>query len=156
MWKNRTRLSYVEDHRRRFVRWKQSLASGLGLSLLLLLAGGCGKSKPEEERGQRPPVTNAFPSAIAAAQPSRVTRIHWIGKKNIPADTNAAGLMKIWDLPESARLENQTLDKFALALAHQLPITNPPPALMTTNEPSVITNYHAFLSGASALLRPLL
>jgi hypothetical protein len=128
----------------------------VGLSLLLLLAGGCGKSKSNDQ-AVGPERTNAPPSAATAGeQPSQVTRFHWLGKKKISADTNAAGVMKIWDLPESTVLENQTLDKLALAMAHQLPITNPPPALMTTNTPSVITNYHAFLRGASELLRPLL
>jgi hypothetical protein len=144
--------------------WKIRIGSALswsggfavGLSLLLLLAGGCGKSKSNDQAAGTER-TNAPPSATTAGQqPSLVTRFHWLGKKKISADTNSAGLMKIWDLPESAVLENQTLDKLALAMAYQLPITNPPPALMSTNMPSVITNYHAFLRGASELLRPLL
>jgi hypothetical protein len=136
------------------ISWSGGFA--VGLSLLALLAGGCGKSKSNEQAAGTVR-TNAPSVATAAGQPSsRVTRFHWLGKRKIAADTNAVGLMKIWDLPESARLESQTLDKLALALGHQLPITNPPPTTTATNAPSVITNYQGFFSGATALLRPLL
>ena len=65
-----------------------------------------------------------------------VARIHWLGMKHLSGDTNAARLMAIWNLPESRRLERQTLDKLSLA---------PWPWLHR----NVDTN-------AAALLRPLL
>jgi len=108
-----------------------------------VLAGGCKKSSPTEEPGKQ---TTASPSTLAP-QTSSVARIHWLGKKRIAAETNSAGFMKIWSLPESIHLETETLDKLALSLAKQLPITN---------HPSLITNYHPFLKGPSALLRPML
>src|SRR5438874_7029306 len=86
--------------------------------LMAVLAGGCQKSSPADQTATSP---SARPS-VPAAQSADVTRIHWLGKKRIAAETNAAGFMKIWNLPESARLEAQTLDKLSLALANQLPI----------------------------------
>jgi hypothetical protein len=71
-----------------------------------------------------------------------VARIHWLGKKKIAADTNAAGLMAIWNLPESARLEAQTLEKLSTA-----------PWRILRGE----TNQLSALSySPSAMLRPLL
>src|SRR2546425_198915 len=123
--------------------WRETfLRVGAGsavlLGLIFVLAGGCKKSTPTDQ---------AAKSSPDSPLPSSLTRIHWLGKKRIAAETNSVGFMKIWNLPESAKLEAQTLDKLALALANQWPITN---------QPSPITNYHSFLSGSSALLRPLL
>ncbi|HLX94679.1 MAG TPA: hypothetical protein VKU37_02945 [Verrucomicrobiae bacterium] len=70
------------------------------------------------------------------ASAQTVARIHWLGMKHLAGDTNAAHLMAIWNLPESGKLERQTLDKLSLApwpLLHRNPDTN-----------------------AAALLRPLL
>jgi hypothetical protein len=44
-----------------------------------------------------------------------IARLHWLGKKQVAAETNSAGLMRIWNEPESARLEAQTLDKLSTA-----------------------------------------
>ncbi|MFO1477017.1 MAG: hypothetical protein U1F98_10250 [Verrucomicrobiota bacterium] len=41
--------------------------------------------------------------------------VHWLGKRQIEADTNSAGLMSIWNQPESVALQNQTLDKLSHA-----------------------------------------
>src|ERR1043166_8137834 len=96
----------------------------------------CKKSSPPPERSKQP-----------ASASSNISRIHWLCKKRLATETNATGFMKIWALPESARLEAQTLDKLALALANVLPITN---------QPLPITNYTPFVTAASALWRPLL
>src|SRR5216684_3069118 len=120
--------------------------SAFGFLCLCLFAVGCKKSSPSDE--PRAPQTTASPSTVDP-QTSPVARIHWLGKKRIAAETNAAGFMKIWNLPESARLEAQTLDKLSLALAR----TNSSPI---TNSQSLVTNYASLLTGASALLRPLL
>ncbi|HEX5220535.1 MAG TPA: hypothetical protein VFZ59_13275 [Verrucomicrobiae bacterium] len=40
---------------------------------------------------------------------------HWLGKKRLGAEANATNFMAIWNKPESARLEVQTLDKLASA-----------------------------------------
>jgi hypothetical protein len=49
----------------------------------------------------------------SAAASDVVAHIHWLGKKAVAADTNAAGLMKIWNLPETARLQAEIVDKFS-------------------------------------------
>jgi hypothetical protein len=121
-----------------------------GLLLMVVLIAGCKKSTPADESAK----PKSAPPSTLDPRPSTLSRIHWLGKKRIAAETNAVGFMRIWNLPESARLEAQTLDKLALALGNQLPITNPPAS--GTNQPTVIINYHAFLNGPSALLRPLL
>ena len=82
---------------------------------------------------------SASGSASVIGQPARsdtVARIHWIGADQIARDTSASNLVAIGKLPETARLQAQTLDKLATApwrLLRQAPDTN-----------------------AAALLRPLL
>jgi hypothetical protein len=44
-----------------------------------------------------------------------VARVHWLGKKRLAAETNAAYFLGLWNLPESAKLEAQTLDKLSVA-----------------------------------------
>jgi hypothetical protein len=115
----------------------------LGLCLLaaVLACAGCKKSSTPEAEGKK---AIQLPAPI----PETLARVHWIGKKRIAADTNSAHLMTIWNLPESARLENQTLDK--LALAHQLyTITNKIP--WTNNYSSLVAS-----DPVAAKLRPLL
>ncbi len=41
------------------------------------------------------------------------SRLHWLGRQQLAAETNAARFMDIWKLPESARLEAQLLNKLA-------------------------------------------
>jgi hypothetical protein len=74
--------------------------------------------------------------AASASSPDTLARIQWLGLKQLSSEPNVAHLMAIWNLPQSRRLEQQTLDKLSLApwrLLHR----------------SVDTN-------AAALLRPLL
>src|SRR6267378_3960391 len=119
-------------------------ASDFGfLCLCCLLAVGCKKSSPSDE--PRAPQTTASPSTVDP-QTSPVARIHWLGKKRIGAETNAAGFMKIWNLPESAKVEAQTLDKLSTA---------PWRLLKVGTIPSSVTNALTPI-GASPLLRPLL
>src|ERR1035437_10225057 len=65
-----------------------------------------------------------------------MARVHWLGMTRIAADTNAVRFMTLWDLPESAALEAQTLDKLALVMvgdqAAVAAITNAPPAKAKT------------------------
>ncbi|MGA9777570.1 MAG: hypothetical protein ACLPRE_15665 [Limisphaerales bacterium] len=75
-------------------------------------------------------------SAASISFPPTIARVHWLGMKQLSGATNAASLMTIWNLPESGKLEKQTLDKLSLApwrLLHRIIDTN-----------------------AAALLRPLL
>ncbi len=55
----------------------------------------------------------------AASEEPRVseTLLHWAGKNAILESRDGAYLKAVWNLPEAARLEQQTLDKIALALS---------------------------------------
>lgn len=96
------------------------LREGLCLIALAGLAIGCGKQAS-------PPQTTPS-TATTPAVPSPVLALHWAGKDRVALDTNAAYLMGIWNMPESERLETQTLDKLARALPALLgaPSNNPP------------------------------
>ena len=135
---------------------------GLGLlaALILPLGGGCNKSASDPEAKQKAESRNQKSPTLA--------RVHWLGKDRIAAETNAARFLSLWNLPESARLEMQTLDKVAVLLAGepQLVITNPvwmPGEPIPTNTPPPVS----LLSGTNYLratkrypvatrLRPLL
>src|ERR1043166_7566659 len=97
----------------------RSISFGLLACVAAAICGGCKKSEPP-----------APPSAAPAAD--LVARVHWLGKKRLAAEPNAAYFMTLWNLPESAALEAQTLDRLARALAHDthqlatLSSTNPP------------------------------
>jgi hypothetical protein len=78
--------------------------------LLGLLLAGCNKSMPGDSNSFQPP-TATVPNPKAAT----VSRLHWPGKKWLAAQTNATPFMGIWKLPESAKLETQTLDKLSTA-----------------------------------------
>jgi hypothetical protein len=77
----------------------------VGFALLAaLVCGLCGCGKRATAR-----------PASAPAREETVAQVHWLGKKRVAADTNAASLMGVWTMPQSARLERQTLDKLAVA-----------------------------------------
>jgi hypothetical protein len=92
----------------------RKINSVLVLLCLTVFSFGCQKSTATSN-------ASATSNAPAAVQPPRaeasktILRVHWLGKKNISADTNAAEFMKIWNLPESVRLRGQTLDKLSSA-----------------------------------------
>ncbi|HWQ92310.1 MAG TPA: hypothetical protein VN673_11605 [Clostridia bacterium] len=73
--------------------------------LMLGLLGGCKKS----------PADRAAATAQPVSKPEPILRLHWVGKGRLSTDTNAAGLMSVLNLPASARLEQQTLEKLAAA-----------------------------------------
>lgn len=86
-------------------------------TLLILIASiltvsGCGKA-----RGSQSPSPAASQPSQGPAETSAetVARVHWLGKARISADTNSAYFMSIWNMPESVKLEAQTLDKLATA-----------------------------------------
>lgn len=101
-----------------------------GLALIGLVCAGCGKATPPEL-----PASASGPLATNSAS---ALRFHWIGKKKLATEANATNFMAIWNLPESTKLEAQTLDKLALA----------PWRLWSTNPP--------LSNASSAMLRPLL
>src|SRR6266568_1006927 len=49
----------------------------------------------------------------AAPATETMARVHWLGLKQISVDTNAAHFMSAWQLPQTAALTAQTLDKFS-------------------------------------------
>ena len=83
---------------------------GLGLLAALILAssGGCKKSASDSAANQKSEIKNQKSPILA--------RVHWLGKDRIAAETNAARFLSLWNLPESTRLEIQTLDKMAIAV----------------------------------------
>jgi hypothetical protein len=88
------------------------------LPLLVPMLGwvGCSKSAPDAEAaGAGNPKGPAAATLSNAPSGETISRIHWLGKRRIAADTNSAYLMTVWGLPESSRLEAQVLDKLALA-----------------------------------------
>ena len=97
---------------------------GFFIATILLLTG-CGKSTTP------PPTSVPQPSTINH-QPA--FRLHWLGKKRLSAESNATNFISIWNMPESLRLENQTLDKLATApwrlLTSATPLSNAPSALL--------------------------
>lgn len=90
----------------------RSFAFGSLAALLLAVGGGCGKSAPEKGTTNPQSSTLSPPSLTEA-----VARVHWIGMKRLAAETNAASFLRMWKLPETAKLEAQTLDKLARWLA---------------------------------------
>jgi len=82
--------------------WK-SLGLGLVASLFGLWIAGC----------KREPGGNQVPGNVPPAQ--IIGQVHWLGKKRLSTETNAAYLMDIWGRSQSARLETQTLDKLSTA-----------------------------------------
>src|SRR6266851_4839701 len=106
--------------------------TGLLCVLMLAPVGGCKKSEPADQASK--PSGGDHQSPIPNHQSQLTAHIHWLGKKRIAAETNAAGFMKIWNLPESAKIEAQTLDKLALALSAEAKGQNPE---IETNFPSL-------------------
>ncbi len=56
-----------------------------------------------------------------------IARIHWLGMNHFSGETNATQLLAVLKLPQTQRLERQTLDKLSLApwpLLHRSPDTN--------------------------------
>ena len=118
------------------------------LTALIALGGGCKKSAPAEDQKSK-------------IQDPTLARVHWLGKHRMAAETNAARFLSLWNLPESARLESQTLDKLAVLLTGepQLVITNPvwmPGAPPPTNKPPIVSHLSTIQHPLSTRLRPLL
>src|SRR3974390_2011612 len=116
----------------------RSVGFGLLAGLWLLAGTGCQKSSPSDAAPTHE--TQVVPSKPAVD--NTIARLHWLGKKRLEGETNAIFFMSIWDLPESAKLEAQTLDKLALSIAG---------SLATGTNPAATTN-----STTIAIIRPLL
>lgn len=99
------------------------------LTTIIFLLGGCGKSP--DPQSALPPQQSANPPSI---NPPPTLRLHWLGKKHLSTDSNATNFVSIWNMPESQRLESQTLDKLSTApwrlLTTSVPLSNAPTALL--------------------------
>ena len=82
----------------------------VGISLMVatfcLAGASCKKSEVKEA------VAASLPKPVPA---QTIARLHWLGKTRVCEDSNALGLKGVWNLPESLRLEQQTLDKLSMA-----------------------------------------
>jgi hypothetical protein len=89
-----------------------------------LFLAGCGKSDASSTTAAQP----ASPSTIhppPSTNPAPILRFHWLGKKKVAAESSATNFMAIWNLPESGKLEAQTLDKLATAPWRLFPAATP-------------------------------
>ncbi|HYG21970.1 MAG TPA: hypothetical protein VEH04_04245 [Verrucomicrobiae bacterium] len=89
--------------------------------LLIPLLVGCRESRVEPQPSVRP-------------DPDRIVRLHYLGKKRLGLEAGAYYFNRIWALPETERLQSQTLDKLATApwrfFADPSSWTNAPVALL--------------------------
>jgi hypothetical protein len=76
------------------------------LLVSLLIASGTGCKKAET---YKPPL----PLAPAALSPDTVIRVHWLGKRHLGVTAGAFYLTRLWELPDTKRLESQTLEKLS-------------------------------------------
>ena len=51
--------------------------------------------------------------SFAAPASEVLARVHWLGLKQVSADTNSAHFLEVWRLPQTTALVAQTLDKFS-------------------------------------------
>lgn len=75
------------------------------LAVLFVITPGC-KKKLLHDEGV------VFP-AIWAASPDSNIRVHWLGRKHLDLSADAYYVSRIWSLPESLGLQQQTGDKLA-------------------------------------------
>lgn len=143
LWQNLTRMLFITDTLgRRGAPAHRHFAAIISVSLVSFWVAIClvGCSPTENSAPKPAPPsggTNAQLPALSAAPASLagpLVRLHWLGKKRLAAEANATNFMAIWNLPESARLEAQTLDKLATApwrlLPDVTPLSNAPTALL--------------------------
>src|SRR2546426_405903 len=75
---------------------------------------GCKKATPSESAmGADSAIKLASQNAGTAEM---IARVHWVGMQRLSAETNAAGFMAIWMMPETLSLKAQTLSKLAYGL----------------------------------------
>lgn len=104
---------FARDFHFLFVNRKLSVANCYALIFAIAIVAGCSKpSAPTSESDSKAADTS---TNILQAVSEPLLKFHWIGKKRLATEANATNFMAIWNLPESARLEAQTLDKLATA-----------------------------------------
>ena len=131
---------------------------------LVALGSGCKKESQAQPEVAVAATNNSAPKTEPAKPASPALKLHWLGKKHLAADTNANYFVTIWNLPESARLQAQTLDKLSLWFAGLTNTSAPePPAPTGTNAAANTslggpTNLDTIVAGnaTASTLRPLL
>ena len=73
---------------------------------------GC---RPGQSNENAAPVSSPDYRPLQASARPTVAQVQWLGAKRISNEPGAAQLKAIWNLPESRKLEQQTLDKLSLA-----------------------------------------
>ncbi len=106
---------------------------GLAVAIAAAFLAGCSQSAGPEAQAEGPK-PNSPPPEVRSLAPDLIAKLHWLGKKRLASENNATNFMAIWTMPESARLEAQTLDKLATApwrlLKSATPLSNAPVALL--------------------------
>ena len=74
-------------------------------ALLLASASGCRKSAAPAP---------ALPPTVLS--PDTVASVHWVGKRRLDLSADAYFFSRVWSLPETARLQNQTFDRLVAGL----------------------------------------
>jgi hypothetical protein len=84
----------------------------IALFTTLLLASGTGCQKSESRTAAAPPTV---------LPPDTIASVHWLGKHWLGYEATAFFFMRIWNNPQTARLEKQTLTKLATTPGQWLP-----------------------------------
>src|SRR5262245_30838250 len=128
------------------------MLSRLSAARMLLVAAlvafaGCKRSEPESPKGSSSASRSTAPTLSQTGQgkSEAVLALHWAGKKRIASDTNASTVMEIWNLPESSKLESQTIERLAWAPVRWLSAAQGPSIVIAS--PSA--------TNTQELLRPL-
>jgi hypothetical protein len=116
---------------------------GLGLLATLILATGEGCKKSPNEAGKPQSPTNGQPSTLNPQPSTTIARVHWLGKKRIAAQKTSGYFMSMWNMPEAAKLESQTLDRLALALTGERPVAVSNQVLTGSNQVSAAVSQSA-------------
>jgi hypothetical protein len=83
----------------------RSAVLGILFFCILVFVEGCGKRDLQNKRSASP--------TVLASSPDSVIRVHWRGRKHLDLDADAYYVSRIWSLPESKQLQQQTCDKLA-------------------------------------------
>jgi hypothetical protein len=93
---------------------------GFGLALFLLVVGGaCRRSEPEPPK----------PAMKIPEKPNVLARLHWVGQEQLRANTNAAYLTNLLQVPEAPKMGEEVLQKLSRApWTSLIGLTNSPAA----------------------------
>ena len=76
--------------------------------LAALLVGCCG--------GCRKPALPERTPAPTTLSPDTIASVHWVGKRHLDLEADAYYVSRVWSLPETERLQNQTFDRLSTGL----------------------------------------